>query len=70
MVTQFFPCPDCGKPIPFDSYDDIFDTSVDTLNGEYIERAAYTCPHCMNEYDEPIVAAIHYTLKFKEIKTE
>ena len=45
MDKQYFNCPDCGAPIAFDDWEDIFDTSVDTLGGHYIEYAAYCCSH-------------------------
>ena len=65
MGKRYFNCPDCGKPIAFDSWDDIFDTTTDTLNGEYIEYAAFCCPHC--ERDD-ISVKIHYSLKFEKIE--
>jgi len=64
MNKHFFKCPHCGEPIASDSYDDIFDASVDTTNGHYIEFAVYYCPHC---HSEDIVAENHYTLKFDKI---
>ena len=67
MNNQYFNCPDCGKPIAFDDWDDIFDTSVDTLGGHYIEYAAYRCPHC-DAGD--IVAKIYYSLKFEKCEFE
>ena len=30
MINQNVICPDCGKEIPFDAWDDVFDTSADT----------------------------------------
>lgn len=65
MNKQFFPCPECEKPIAFDNWGDIYDTSVDTLNGIYIEYAAYECPHCGAG---DITAKIHYSLKFKKVE--
>lgn len=67
MDKQYFNCPDCGNPIAFDAWEDIFDTSVDTLGGHYIEYAAYCCPHC-DAGD--IVAKIHYSLKFEKCEFE
>ena len=61
MDKQHFNCPDCGAPIAFDSYEDIFDTSVDTLGGHYIEYTAFCCPHC--ERDD-ISVKIHYNLPY------
>ena len=62
MVNQHVICP-CGKEIPFDAWDDVFDTSVDTLGGEYIEYTCYTCLDCGKEF----TAKIHYTVKFNKI---
>lgn len=67
MDKQHFNCPNCGKPIAFDEWEDIFDTSVDTLGGHYIEYAAYCCPHCDTG---DIVAKIHYSLKFEKCELE
>jgi hypothetical protein len=67
MNSQYFNCPDCGKPIAFDDWEDIFDTSVDTLGGHYIEYAAYCCSHC-GACD--IVAKIYYSLKFEKCEFE
>lgn len=63
MVEQYFNCPDCGKPIAFDEWEDIFDTCVDTLGGEYIEYAAYSCSHCGAG---DITAKVRYSLKFQK----
>ena len=63
MDIQYFNCPNCGKPIAFDAWEDIFDTSVDTIGGHYIEYAAYCCPHCGAG---DIVAKICYSLKFEK----
>ena len=65
MDKQHFYCPDCGKLIAFDDWEDIFDTSVDTLGGHYIEYAAFCCPHC--ERDD-ICVKIHYSLKFEKVE--
>ena len=65
MDKQHFNCPDCGKPIAFDAWEDIFDTSVDTLGGHYIEYTAFCCPHC--ERDD-ICVKIHYSLKFEKVE--
>lgn len=67
MDKQYFNCPDCGTPIAFDAWEDIFDTSADTLNGHYIEYVAYSCPQCGAG---DIVAEIHYTLKFEKVLME
>lgn len=64
MDKLYFNCPECGEQIAADSYDDIFDVSIDYENGHYIEFAAYYCPHC---YSGDIVAENHYTLKFDKI---
>ena len=63
MINQDVICPDCGKEIAFDAWDDVFDTSADTLSGEYIEHTCYTCPDCGKEF----TAKIHYTVKFNKI---
>ena len=63
MINQNVICPDCGKEIPFDAWDDVFDTSADTLSGEYIEHTCYTCPDCGREF----TAKICYTVKFNKI---
>lgn len=63
MINQNVICPDCGKEIPFDAWDDVFDTSVDTINGEYIEYTCYTCPDCGKEF----TAKIYYSVKFNKI---
>ena len=56
-------CPHCGEEMFFDDYIDIFDTEVDTLAGEYIEKAVFSCEHCEEEFN----ANIHYHIKFKRI---
>lgn len=62
---QYFNCPDCGKPITFDAWEDIIDTSVDTVNGHYIKYVTYCCPHCNKNN---ITAKIYYSLKFEKHK--
>lgn len=56
-------CPHCGEEMFFDDYIDIFDTEVDTLAGEYIEKAVFSCNHCEEDFN----ANIHYHIKFKRI---
>ena len=65
MDKQHFYCPDCGEPIAFDDWEDVFDTSVDTLGGHYIEYTAFCCPHC--ERDD-ICVEVHYSLKFEKVE--
>lgn len=56
-------CPHCGKEMFFDDYIDIYDTDINTLTGEYIEKAVFSCEHCEEEFN----ANIHYHIKFKRI---
>ena len=70
MDKQYFNCPHCGGAIVVDSWDDIFDTSADTINGTYTEYAAYTCPHCKRYVNDAIVVSIHYDLKFNRVEIE
>lgn len=63
FINQKVICPECKTEIPFDMYDDVFDTSADTLSGRYIEHTAYTCPECDCEF----TAQIHYTMKFEKV---
>ena len=63
FVNQDVICPKCGKKIPFDAWDDVFDTTADTLSGEYIEHTAYACPDCEEEF----TAKIHYSLKYNKV---
>lgn len=56
-------CPHCGKEMFFDDYIDIYDTDINTLTGEYIEKAVFSCECCEEEFN----ANIHYHIKFKRI---
>lgn len=66
-MNEYFPCPECKKPIALETWDDIYDTEADVLNGRYIEEAVYTCPHCGKDN---ITATIHYSIKFNKVEIQ
>ena len=63
MINQDVKCPACSLEMPFDDFDDVYETEGYPNAGIYIERCCYTCPRCKKEF----TANIYYTLKFKEI---
>lgn len=63
MFESVVICPTCGKEIPFDAFDDVYDIEYDACEGHFWEKCNYTCDECKTEFS----ATAQYSLKFEKI---